>query len=98
MSNKQENLVFICRQNRDIRGTMKAQWNKSETWNVDTHTVFSKRIERTKRKMLPCLWTCITCFSLQGKLRSWLLDCLWVKMRKEQDGCLGGDLLEKAKS
>lgn len=50
MLNKQENLVFICRQNQDIIGTMKAQWNKSETWNVDTHTFFFKKDRKDKVK------------------------------------------------
>lgn len=29
---------------------MKAQWNKSETWNVDTHTFFFKKDRKDKVK------------------------------------------------
>lgn len=79
MLNKQENSQSSYAQNHDMIGAMKSWWNKSGTWNRDTDTAFSRRVDRRRHLDTNA------CFPFQGELRSWLLDCPWVEMRKEKN-------------
>lgn len=66
--------VFIYRQSHNIIDTMKTQWNKSETWNLDTHTFFYfNKDRRTKSERCSPAFGYVYLFSLQGKLRSCFL-------------------------